>query len=157
LYELSLSDAGALAYRKTLVDIGEILRMTLETFAPRFAQKSLTVRFDQAQGCTLICHADPDRLRQLFNNLLENTLRYTDTEGQLVIVATKEGRMAHLDFQDSAPGVPEDRLARVFERFYRVEGSRNRATGGAGLGLAISRNIAEAHQGSMAAHASPLG
>ena len=157
LYELSLSDAGALAYRKTLVDIEDVLRQTLEAFGPRFAQKAITARFDATGGRKLVCHADPDRLRQLFNNLLENTLRYTDTGGQLVIVATGEGGTARLNFQDSAPGVPEDRLARLFERFYRVEGSRSRATGGAGLGLAISRNIAEAHQGCMAAQASPLG
>src|SRR5690606_37394398 len=108
LYELSLSDAGALAYRKSLVDSEEVLRLTLQAFEPRFAQKAITVRFNAGRERKLVCHADPDRLRQLFNNLLENTLRYTDTGGQLVITAKAEGRMARLDFQDSAPGVPED-------------------------------------------------
>lgn len=157
LYELSLSDAGALAYRKTQVDVQALLLLTLEAFGPRLAEKSIAVRFDAKPERKLVCHADPDRLRQLFNNVLENAMRYTDAGGQLVVAATEDGGMARLDFQDTEPGVPEDRLERLFERFYRVEGSRSRATGGAGLGLAISRNIAQAHQGSMSAQASPLG
>jgi two-component system sensor histidine kinase BaeS len=62
-----------------------------------------------------------------------------------------------VDFEDSAPGVPAEALPRLFERFYRVEGSRSRANGGAGLGLAIVRSVVEAHGGAIEAGASPLG
>ena len=62
-----------------------------------------------------------------------------------------------IDIEDSAPGVPDSQLDRLFDRLYRVEGSRNRSTGGAGLGLAICRNIALAHEGSIEALHSPLG
>ncbi len=62
-----------------------------------------------------------------------------------------------MKFKDSMPGVPEEELDRLFERLYRVEGSRSRTSGGAGLGLAISKNIVEAHEGTISAHPSPLG
>lgn len=101
--------------------------------------------------------ADPKRLQQLFANLLENTLRYTDAGGQLRIRACVEGDNLRVDFIDSGPGVDAEQLLRLFERFYRGEASRNRASGGAGLGLAICRSIALAHGGSLDADHSPLG
>jgi two-component system sensor histidine kinase BaeS len=96
-------------------------------------------------------------LRQLFGNLLDNSLKYTDPGGRLNIKVWKDGGRVMIDFQDSAPGVAEAELEKLFERLYRVESSRNRATGGAGLGLAICRNIAEAHEGVISARPSPLG
>lgn len=73
------------------------------------------------------------------------------------IAARIDGGSVIIELQDSAPGVEAEHLPRLFERLYRVEGSRNRATGGAGLGLAIARNIVEAHGGSIAAESSSLG
>ena len=101
--------------------------------------------------------ADEGRLGQLLGNLLENSLRYTDSGGRLRLEARIDGKELLLQFDDSAPGVAADALPKLFDRFYRVETSRNRATGGAGLGLAISAKIAEAHGGSLTAAASPLG
>jgi two-component system sensor histidine kinase BaeS len=101
--------------------------------------------------------ADWERLDQLFANLFENSLRYTDAGGEIVIgLAFSEGR-AIIEFQDSAPGVPMNELERLFDRLYRVEGSRSRVSGGAGLGLAICKNIVEAHEGTISAHPSSLG
>ncbi|MDT8743124.1 ATP-binding protein [Klebsiella pneumoniae] len=100
---------------------------------------------------------DRDRLMQLFNNLLENSLRYTDSGGSLHITARRSGRMLVIDFADSAPGVSDEQLARLCERFYRAEGSRNRASGGSGLGLAICLNIVAAHGGTLRADHSPFG
>jgi two-component system sensor histidine kinase BaeS len=157
LYELSLSDVGALTYRKTQVDVYEVLRLTLSAFQERFVEKSISPELRVQESESAMCHADPDRLRQLFNNVLENALRYTDAGGKLVVSGLQDGRTLRVDFHDTKPGVPEDMLPRLFDRFYRVESSRNRATGGAGLGLAISRNIVEAHQGTITAQASPLG
>ncbi len=94
---------------------------------------------------------------QLFNNLLENSLRYTDSGGGLHISAEQRERMVLLTFADSAPGVSDDQLQRLFERFYRTEGSRNRASGGSGLGLAICVNIVQAHNGLIRAAHSPFG
>ncbi|MGV3741831.1 MAG: sensor histidine kinase efflux regulator BaeS [Burkholderiaceae bacterium] len=157
LYELSLSDAGALTYRKTATDVLDVLRAAGDSFQGRFAQASLGLELEIPQSLTAVCHADPDRMRQLFGNLLENAARYTDAGGRLVVRASIQERMLRLVFDDTAPGVPEHMLPQLFERFFRVDPSRNRSTGGAGLGLAISRNIVEAHQGTMTAAASALG
>ncbi|HEU4950102.1 MAG TPA: ATP-binding protein, partial [Candidatus Deferrimicrobiaceae bacterium] len=101
--------------------------------------------------------ADPDRLHQLFSNLLENSLKYTDAGGRLQLSIERRENTATVHFQDSGPGVPPSEMGRLFDRLYRVEGSRSRATGGAGLGLAICRNIVEAHNGTIAAFPSPMG
>ncbi|TCS36298.1 two-component system sensor histidine kinase BaeS [Paucimonas lemoignei] len=156
LYELSLSDVGALSYKKAPVDVLEVLHMTADAFQDRFAQQAIALEL-RIPDHPAICHADPNRLRQLFSNLLENSVRYTDAGGNLIISAIMEQRMLKLVFEDSKPGVPDHMLPQLFERFFRGEQSRNRGTGGAGLGLAISRNIVEAHQGTIAASESPLG
>ncbi len=157
LYQLSLSDVGALAYRKVRVDVVSILLQTIASFEDRFAEKSIEIElhFDTTQAAE--CDADPLRLQQMFGNLLENAARYTDAGGRLEIGCTHESSAIRFDFQDTAPGVPADKLPYLFERFYRADHSRSRATGGSGLGLAISRNIAEAHQGAMTAQTSSLG
>ena len=157
LYQLSLSDLGALSYHKEKVDLVEILEESIAVFRPEFARKGIELAFITATDRELWLLADPERLGQLFTNLIENSLKYTDDGGRLEVrVETGKGE-ATITLEDSAPGIPQEDLARLFDRLYRVEGSRSRATGGAGLGLAISRNIVEAHGGSITAHASPLG
>jgi two-component system sensor histidine kinase BaeS len=154
LYQLSLADVGALAYRKERIDVAEVARETVEAFGERLSERHLKVEADLRHADVF---GDGDRLAQAFRNLLENSLRYTDAGGRLRIgVRTGAGRVA-VEFEDSSPGVPADSLPHLFERFYRVEGSRNRAHGGAGLGLAIVRSIVEAHGGEIRASASPLG
>jgi two-component system sensor histidine kinase BaeS len=157
LYELSLSDAGAMTYKKRATDVLDVLRATVESFQGRFAQSGLALELAVPAQLAAICHVDPDRIRQLFSNLLENAARYTDAGGKLVVKGALENRMLTLRFEDTKPGVPDPMLPQLFERFFRVDQSRSRSTGGAGLGLAISRNIVEAHQGRIAASASALG
>jgi two-component system sensor histidine kinase BaeS len=155
LYQLSLSDVGAQTYRKNDVTVSEVLHQALAIISPEFSAKNITVQYEAADNLNLF--GDAERLRQLFGNLLDNSLKYTDSGGELSVKVWKEDSRVIIDFQDSAPGVAEDELEKLFERLYRVESSRNRATGGAGLGLAICRNIVEAHEGSITAKLSPLG
>ena len=158
LYDLSLSDAGALTYRKARVDVAQVLQMTADGFRERLAERRVTLELHIDAGGPFCCDADPDRMRQLFSNLFENAARYVDSGGRLAVrCARGAGRMVQIDFQDSGPGVPDDLLPHLFERFYRGEQSRSRATGGAGLGLAICRNIVEAHGGRITARRAPAG
>ena len=157
LYELSMSDIGALNYKKVTVDPVGILKGSVELFEQRFAVKKLRLRSELPIDSSFSMLADPDRLQQLFTNLLENSLRYTDTPGQLNIRMKTENSSLFFYFEDSAPGVTAEQLEKLFDRLYRVETSRNRARGGAGLGLAICRNIIEAHQGEIEAETSVLG
>jgi two-component system sensor histidine kinase BaeS len=101
--------------------------------------------------------ADETRLAQVFGNLLQNTLRYTDAPGKLAVAVRREGERVVLEWQDSSPGVPEADLPRLTERLFRVDASRSRAGGGSGLGLAIVKAIVEAHGGTFVARASRLG
>lgn len=157
LYQLSLSDLGALTYRKEELDLSELLTEVLVLYRPEFVQKGITMMDDISGKGSAMVLGDPERLRQLFANLLDNALKYTDEEGKVAIRKECCGTQATIDIEDSAPGVPESELERLFDRLYRVETSRNRAAGGAGLGLAICRNIAEAHGGTITAQPSSLG
>ncbi|HDZ2059184.1 TPA: two-component system sensor histidine kinase BaeA [Klebsiella pneumoniae] len=155
LHQLSMSDEGALAYQKTSLDIITLLEVAAGAFRERFASRQLSIQVSLTEQAMIF--GDRDRLMQLFNNLLENSLRYTDSGGSLHITARRSGRMLVIDFADSAPGVSDEQLARLCERFYRAEGSRNRASGGSGLGLAICLNIVAAHGGTLRADHSPFG
>ncbi|MCL5498629.1 two-component system, OmpR family, sensor histidine kinase BaeS [Phytobacter palmae] len=155
LHQLSMSDEGALAYQKRPVDVVSLLEVAAGAFRERYASRNLTIDITLPERAVVF--GDPDRLMQLFNNLLENSLRYTDSGGGMHLCATPEGNTLIIDFADSAPGVSDQQLGRLFERFYRTEGSRNRASGGSGLGLAICLNIVEAHGGKVRATHSPFG
>ncbi|MEW6721396.1 MAG: ATP-binding protein [Thermodesulfobacteriota bacterium] len=157
LYELSLSDLGALAYRRTDADLARLLLQAIDPYRNEFAGRKIALEVDVPADRPFPVFADPDRIQQLFSNLLENSLKYTERGGRLRVRAERRDRAAVVHFEDSGPGVPESELGKLFDRLYRVEGSRNRATGGAGLGLAICRNIVEAHGGSIAAFRSPMG
>ncbi len=157
LYQLSMTDLGAMSYRKREVEPAAILKDDLESLAGEFARLGIEVVMrDELPGAVTL-QGDPDRLSQLFRNLLQNSLRYTDAGGRAEVTLRGSGGIWSADFQDTAPAVPGESLPRLFERFYRVEASRNRAHGGAGLGLAICRNIVEAHGGRIEARPSPLG
>ncbi len=157
LYQLSLSDQGALSYRKIEVDPVGVLCYDLSVLATEYQRKAIAVTLDNALGKPLFVHADSDRLSQLYRNLLNNTLHYTDSGGQLQITITRHKDQMVMEFADSAPGIPEEALPKLFDRFYRVDSSRNRSLGGAGLGLAICRNIVQAHHGDIVALNSALG
>ncbi len=157
LYELSMSDVGALTYRKREIEPLTLLRDCAQSMAGDFEAADIGLDTRGIPSEHLILQGDRDRLSQLFNNLLSNTLRYTDPGGTLEIAACPKNERLDIDFQDSPPGVPEQEHAKLFDRLYRVDGSRNRARGGAGLGLAISHNIVTAHGGNISAGTSPLG
>jgi two-component system sensor histidine kinase BaeS len=156
LHELSMADIGALNYQMELVSLPGIVHNAVQM--TRTSLEAAGIRVDERPPpVDLKVLGDVNRLQQLFGNLLSNTLAYTDRGGQLRISITQQADRAVVDFEDSAPGVPESALPRLFDRLYRVDTSRSRAKGGSGLGLAICASIVEAHHGEISARHSPLG
>jgi two-component system sensor histidine kinase BaeS len=155
LNQLALADVGALTYRKENVDVVPLVEQAVESYRERLAARGLELEADWREGAPV--YGDTDRLLQMFRNLLENSARYTDAGGRVRVAVRRDHDRVAIDFDDSAPGVPPDALPRLFERFFRVEASRSRANGGAGLGLALCRSIADAHGGDIRAEHSPLG
>ena len=121
LYELSLADVGALAYRKAELDLRDVIDSTAGAFGERIAGSGLQLQLELPSE-PLPAFGDERRLRQLFNNLFENSCRYTDAGGALQVKARQEGRSAVIDVLDSGPGVSGEQLPRLFERFFRGEG-----------------------------------
>jgi two-component system sensor histidine kinase BaeS len=156
LHDLALADGGNLRYQFRREDLSSLVEDVLDSYRSAFAQRDITCRTtlpDQA-----LLQQDPVRLRQLLDNLFQNSLKYTADGGELAISLTRQKDGAWLlTVDDSAPGVPDDALPKLFDHLYRVESSRNRRTGGAGLGLAICQRIVEAHGGTLHAQHSPLG
>ena len=151
LHTLSLSEAGALPMEKNPVLLSEVVQKTLGLFKTRFEQNGIkpTLALESGAGQTVL--GDEARLTQVFTNLFENVLRYANKPGTLQVRQIQAGDKLVISVEDSGPGVPEASLPRLFDRLYRVDQSRSRATGGSGLGLSISKAIVEAHGGTIRA------
>lgn len=157
LHWLSRFDVGSLKHSFIAVDVVSTLQDISELFEERYAEKELTIDKSGITNETCTVYADNNRMRQVFINLLENSLRYTDKGGKLKLSLEKSPTAIILRFDDSHPGIPEELMPKIFDRFFRVEASRSRELGGSGLGLAICKTIIEAHSGTISAFKSELG
>lgn len=156
LFQLSLSDLGALLYSKEILNPVTILNDVIASFAVRFQECNLIVESLCDKENVPLILADEQRLFQLFSNLLENSARYTHAGGQIKISCTT-GENFIISIEDSAPTVADKDLPHLFDRLHRVDDSRNRSQGGAGLGLSIAHEIMIAHNGSISVSSSTLG
>ena len=155
LYELTLSDLGAMKYQMMEIDIKTNIESSVESYKERYNEAGIEIIADLEEVGMIL--GDQHRLTQLFTNLLENTLRYTDAPGQLMIKMVSDDDQIIIAFTDSPPGVEEETLSKIFDRFFREELSRSREMGGAGLGLSICSEIIEAHSGSIEAKQADIG
>jgi two-component system sensor histidine kinase BaeS len=156
LYALARADVGALDCKPAPLDLWQFAVAHAQGFGARLQAAGLALALGTAPAHSRVL-ADPDRLRQVLDNLFENSLRYTAPGGRIALHAQAGGGQLQLVIDDSAPGVPDAALARLGERFYRVDASRSRAHGGAGLGLALCRRLLEAQGGALAFAHAPLG
>ncbi|CUB02404.1 ATP-binding protein [Marinomonas fungiae] len=157
LNQLSMHDMGSLSYRMEEASLNEILEQTVSSMQLPYDEAGLELELVIVKKAPIIITGDDDRLHQLFANLMNNTLKYTNAPGKLTVTLTRENKTAVVLLEDTPPGVSDEDIKHIFEQFFRVENSRNRATGGRGLGLAICTNIVDGHQGSISAYHSPFG
>ena len=156
LYQLSLFESDSLHLEKSWLMLDELLESRVRQYAERFEKAGLELNVDyKARRCRFL--GDAHRLAQVFDNLLENSLRYTDRPGQLAVSLGSENGGYLILFEDSEPGVPANAREQLFERLYRVEQSRNRSRGGSGLGLALVKALVEVHGGRITCTESKLG
>ncbi len=153
---LAVSDMRRLPCQFQPVDVAALLRQAAQRVDERLRAKGLQLLLDldDALGTA---HWDGDRIAQLLGNLLENSLRYTDAPGRVLLRARRRGDAVQIVVEDSAPGLPPEQRRQLFDPLFRAEASRSRASGGSGLGLSIARALALSHGGSLRAEASPLG
>jgi signal transduction histidine kinase len=156
LRTLALADAGQLSLDFQPVDLVAIAQGSIDQFALQAEARQVKLQLDSRGQCHPIV-ADPARLGQILGNLLSNALRYTSTGGQITMTVNCLDEAVKLTVHDSGPGIPEESLPHIFERFYRGDRSRNRSEGGSGLGLAIARQLAQAHGGDLTASNHPQG
>ena len=160
LHQLSLSDVGALSYRFTSLDLIAHLRAMLAQHSTTLVQHHVQL-LDELPTTPVVIQGDAQRLTQLWTNLLSNSVKYTaasaEQPGYLRLRLNQTAEAVILEWSDSSPSVPEEELAKIFDRLYRVDASRNRESGGSGLGLAIVHSVVQAHGGSVTAKTSNLG
>jgi signal transduction histidine kinase len=154
LRDLSLAEAGELRLEKQLTDIRDAIRQTVTVIEPRLASKRIVLTVTLPDDPVLV-EIDPQRIQQVLLNILSNAERYTPEGGQITLSAVKLNAEVRVSVTDSGPGIAPEDLPYVFERFWRGDRSRSRATGGTGLGLAIAKQFVEAHGGRIWAESTP--
>jgi two-component system OmpR family sensor kinase/two-component system sensor histidine kinase BaeS len=153
---LTLAESRQLHFEKSRVDLNDLARHVVDLFQAEAEDRKIALALEpaSAEAAALL---DSQRTEQVLGNLVANALRYTPESGSIHVVVEKAEGQVVLAVNDSGPGIPEDDLPRIFNRFWRGEKSRSRASGGAGLGLAIARQLVEAQGGSISARNLPEG
>ena len=145
ILDLAMMDSGRVRMSCRAIDVARVLRDALDVIEPIAAEKGITIAGPESEPVHL--HADPDLLKQLTVNLLENAVKFSGHGTGVRIELECESSSVRIVVTDEGPGIPADRLDLIFLRFYQVDGSNSRAHGGSGLGLAICRSIATWHDG----------
>ena len=140
-------EAGELNVEWEVFDIIELIKTTFELLEMKAAKKKITLMFDMEYETPIYVNADVEKIRQVITNLLVNSIKYGHENGTTeVSVENLIQNKVIIRVTDNGEGIPEQHIPRLFERFYRVDQSRNRKEGGSGLGLAIVKHIIEGHE-----------
>lgn len=154
LIEISRIESGDMKMSFRYFDVGEFLDEVVKEMLPVAASRSIALSSAGAPADTLI-YGDKERLRQVMNNLIDNAVKYTPENGRVTVAAALSADRVTISVQDTGTGIAPEHIARIFERFYRVDRERSREAGGTGLGLAIVKHIIEAHGSSVEVRSEP--
>ena len=146
LHELAQAEARQLPLNRAETNLVELVNVTVDTFRPAAEAKGVILHTELPAGLPPL-EVDAARITQVLQNLLANALRHTPDDGTITIRVQSKPEVMRLDISDTGEGIPPEHLAHIFDRFYRTDPARSRDRGGAGLGLAISRALVEAHGG----------
>jgi len=146
LQELSRAEASRMPLDMRACNLIEVVGSAVASLRPQAEDKHIKLSAELPASLPVV-QADPDRMRQVVVNLLGNAIQYTPGGGQVSIRLWQEGMSIHCAIEDTGVGLDKGDLERIFVRFYRVDKSRSRASGGSGIGLTIARYIIEAHHG----------
>lgn len=145
LFDLAKLDQNTFSIKKEQVNLSSFLHSIYERVLPAFKNKRIHLQLDCPAN--LFIDIDPTRFEQVLINLLDNSLKYSNETSTTNVRAVEENGKVQITIQDQGIGIPEEDLPHIFDRLYRVDKSRSRATGGFGLGLAIVQQLVEAHGG----------
>jgi len=152
---ITLTDSGELNLDLQTLELSKLIDTTIEQFNARAGEKDIEIT-RQFDSCGMV-HADAQRVQQILHNLFQNSIRHTPHGGRLYLQLSCDGQIVIFTMRDTGPGIPEESLPYIFDRFYRADRSRSKEDGGTGLGLAIARNLARAHEGDLSAENHPDG
>lgn len=144
LRDLSLAEAGQLTLRREPTDLGALARAAVTKFEARARDKGIRLRLEAADVLPQ-ANVDPDRAAQILGNLLDNALRHTPEDGMITVSVQPAPDAVQVTVADSGPGIPTEHLPYIFHRFYRADPARSRKQGGSGIGLAVVKQLTEAH------------
>ncbi|MBI9045859.1 MAG: HAMP domain-containing protein [Anaerolineaceae bacterium] len=156
LRTLALADSGELQFHKRLTDLNRLVKIVADRFFAQAEEKDIQLAFYQVEKCEEMM-VDPDRIEQILTNLLQNAIRYGKEKGKIDVSMVCNNDQIEIKVHDNGPGIPDELLTEVFERFFRKDKARSREDGGTGLGLAIARQLARAHGGDLLAANHPAG
>ncbi len=152
LEKLARYESENLLLNKTEFSMTELVQHIIQNFETDFMNKGIQLQFSGDEG---IAFADRDKISQVIINLLSNALKYTSQGGSVEVGIKSAPDHIEVSVKDTGNGIPPEDLPHIFERFYRADKSRNRLTGGAGIGLTIAKAIVEAHRGSIQVKSRP--
>ena len=148
-FDITRMDFAALGERGELIQLSLLLEQLSDEFYPAFAEKDLTCKCDIAPRLTV--RGNADKLARVFDNVLRNAVSYSAPGGEVEIWAAEHEGWAEIAIRNQGLEIPEQELTNIFQKFYRLDQARSTRTGGAGLGLAIAREIVERHGGAIRA------
>ncbi|GAB1420957.1 hypothetical protein MASR2M15_10860 [Anaerolineales bacterium] len=157
LERLSQAESGQIPLSKQLIAYADLIRSTCERLKVQYDSKGVELAYELSPDLPSLYLLDPDHITQVLINLLGNALQYTPSGGSVIVEAYADGKQIVTLVKDTGIGMQADELTHIFERFYRIDKSRARHSGGNGIGLTITRHLLLAHQGSISAHSAGLG